>query len=239
MLIWLGAMLLLGNLLALPLLFVPRVWREPLMQYAISRLCRLFLAGAERCGLMRIDLSALDSLGRQGPLLLVPNHPSMIDAFLVLSRLPRLTCLMKASIGCNLFLGIGARLAGYVSNRHPADMFRTAIACVRSGKQLLIFPEGTRTSRWPINPLQGAAVLVARKSGAPLQTILISTNSPYLSKGWKIWQPPQFPLVYRAEPGRRFATGEQPDDTTAALQNYFETVLPQPIDPRLATGKNS
>lgn len=231
MLLWLGSMLLIGNVAALPLLLGPRRLREPLMQWVISSTCRLFLSGCQACGVMRLDLSALDGLNRESGLLLVPNHPSMIDAFLVLSRVRHITCLMKASIGSNLFLGAGAYIAGYVPNGQPERMFRAAIRTVSRGGVLMIFPEGTRTLRPPVNPLQGAAALIAKRAKAPLQTILITTNSPYLSKGWKIWRPPEFPIHYRAVPGRRFAATDNLKDATAELQRYFESALAEPAAP--------
>ena len=182
---------------------------------------------------MQLDLCGLDVLNQQGPMLLAPNHPSMIDAFLVFSRLPQVVCLMKASISSNLFLGIGAYLAGYVSNRHPDQMFRAAIQSIQQGNVLMIFPEGTRTTRQPVNDIGGSVALIAKKSAVPLQTILITTNSAYLSKGWKIWQPPTFPLIYRAVPGQQFIARGRREETAAQLQRYFESSLQRSIDPEL------
>lgn len=234
MLFWLGSMLLTGNLLALPLLIAPKKIREPLLQTGISLICRTFLWGCQTCGIMRIELDALDQLNQQHGMLLTPNHPSMIDAFLVLSRVRRMVCLMKASISSNLFLGIGAQLAGYVSNRHPDQMFRSAIQRVERGDLLLIFPEGTRTTRQPVSPLQGAAALIAKKAGVPLQSILITTNSLYLSKGWKIWRPPEvFPMVYRAVPGPLFTAEERLETTMSHLQDYFESAMAHSVNPDL------
>lgn len=239
MLFWLGSMLLAGNLLALPLFLAPRAVREPLMQRCISLVCRVFLDGTQACGLMQLELEALEQIDDRRGMLLLPNHPSMIDAFLVLSRVPHAVCLMKASISANLFLGAGAYLAGYVSNRRPEQMFRAAIASVARGNLLLLFPEGTRTTQQPVNPLQGAAGLIARQAGAPLQTILISTNSAYLAKGWKIWRPPQFPLIYRAIPGEQFTADAKVEITTQELQNYYRSVLKLSIDPDLRPRRKS
>lgn len=233
MLFWLGSMLLLGNIAVLPLLLAPRRLREPLVQLAISRICRCFLAGAVACRLMQLDLRQLDQLNGRRQMLLIANHPSMIDAFLVFSRVPHVVCLMKASISSNLFLGAGAYLAGFVSNRHPEHMFRAAIQAVRQGRVLMIFPEGTRTTRQPVNDIGGSVALIAKKAAAPLQTILITTNSPYLSKGWKIWRPPQFPLIYRAIPGQQFEASSCRDETACRIQQYFESSLQQSIDPAL------
>ena len=233
MLCWLGSMLLLGNLAVLPLLLTPRALREPLVQRAISLICRCFLAGAEASGLMQLDLRALDRLGGCRRTVLIANHPSMIDAFLIFSRLPHVVCLMKASISSNLFLGAGAYLAGFISNRHPELMFRAAIHAVRDGKVLMIFPEGTRTTRQPVNEMGEAVALIAKRAQAPLQTILISTNSPYLSKGWKIWRPPEFPLIYRAMPGEHFEASASRDEMTQRIQDYYQRTLERSIDPQL------
>lgn len=233
MLLWLGAMLLAGNLGLMPLLAAPRSFREPLAQQLISGLFRLFLWGAQRCGLMHLDLHALDGLNRHAPVLLVANHPSMIDVFLIVSRVHRTVCLMKASIGANLLLGIGAYVAGYVSNRHPDAMLRQAIRALAPGQHLLVFPEGTRTTHQPVNALKPGVALIAKRAHVPLQTIFLVTNSPYLSKGWPLFRPPQFPLIYKATLGAQLASSGACSETAKNLQAHFEQHLSRSIDPSL------
>lgn len=232
-LFWLGTMLLTGSLLALPLALTPAHIRQPLAQRGASAIFRVFLAGVALTRTGKFDLTALDVLKDERRMLLVPNHPAMIDVFLVLSRIPRAVCLMKATISTNPFLGIGAYLGGYISNRQPEKMFRAAIESVRAGNLLLIFPEGTRTTRQPVNPIRNSAALIAHRAQAPLQTLLITTNTPYLSKGWKIWRPPQFPICYRVVPGQRFEPCQSVQETSATLQHYFENTLVRSIDPEL------
>lgn len=232
LLLWLGAMLLAGNLLSLPLVLLPARWREALMQPLISATFRLFLAGCCRCGLMQLDLRALDALNaRQGGLLLVANHPSMIDVFLVLSRVRRALCLMKADLSANAFLAIGARLAGYVSNRRIDGMIRSAARALSQGNRLLVFPEGTRTVQWPLNPLKPGVGLMAKRAQVPLQLILIRSNSAYLCKGWPIWRPPVFPVIYQARLGACLPASASVADVVERLQHQFLQELDTPIDP--------
>lgn len=233
MLLWLGLMLLAGNIGLVPLVLTPKSFREPIAQQLISGLFRLFLHGAERCGLMRLDLRGLDVLNRQKNLVLVANHPSMIDVFLIISRVHRAVCLMKASIGTNVLFGVGAYLAGYVSNRQVDLMLRLATASVGHGTHLLVFPEGTRTTRQPVNDIKPGVALIAKRSGVPLQTILIRTNSPYLSKGWPLFHPPAFPLVYKATVGSQLASTGKSAATASALQRLFEQEVSSSIDPSL------
>lgn len=233
MLLWLGLMLLGGNLLCLPLVVVPRSLREPRVQAGISRLFQLFLSGAARCGLMRLDLDALDALNGKRRIVLVANHPSMIDVFLVISRVRHAICLMKSSLRSNAFLAVGAYMAGYVSNRHTDLMLRDGAQAVERGALLLAFPEGTRTTRQPINALKPGVGLIAKRAGAPLQTLLIESNSAYLAKGWNIFRPPAFPLMYRVTVGQQIDANGTVTETMSTLQSYFERELTSSIDPAL------
>lgn len=231
--LWLGIMLLSGNLACLTLLPLPAHWRKTLMQWFISRLFRLFLGGMQFSGLMKLDLAALDALNGEQRLILVANHPSMIDVFLIISRVKNGICLMKARIGVNLFFAIGSRMAGYISNAHSELLLRQAAEKVAAGALLLAFPEGTRTVRQPVNDLKPGVALIARRAGAPMQSILLTTNSAYLSKGWGLFRPPRFPLLYRARLGERFSPGADAQQTSRRLQSYFESQLERSIDPAL------
>ena len=234
MLLWLGAMLLIGNVACMPLLLVPRHIREPFMQGRISATFRLFLAGCDVFGIMRFDLHALDQLNGRHGLVIVANHPSMIDVFLVISRVRGAICLMKASITANMFLAMGAYLAGYISNRRTDLMIRQAADAVREGGVLLVFPEGTRTIEQPVNALQPGVGLIAKRAKAPMQAIILETNSVYLAKGWPIWRPPpKFPMIYKARLGGCIKPSSSVPDTMRALQQHFESELHLSVDPSI------
>lgn len=235
MLLWLGLMLLLGNLACSVLIVLPRRWREPFLQRMISRTFRLFLAGCSFCGIMRLDLTAIDQVGERQGLLLVANHPSAIDVFLVISRVRQGVCLMKASLMGNAFLGLGAYLAGYISNKRTDQMIRQAARTVSKGGVLLVFPESTRTEQQPVSTFQPGAALIAKRAKAPMQAVIIDINSPYLTKGWPIWKPPPFPMLFKARLGDCFMPTANVKETTGVLQQYFEREL-QPSQPRPHTG---
>ena len=111
---------------------------------------------------------------------------------------------MKAKIWDNPVLGGGARLAGYIRNDSPRGMVRQAASELRAGHCLLVFPEGTRTRSRPVNRFKGGFALIAKRAGAPVQTVFIETDSPFLGKGWPAFKRPRFPVVYRVRLGERF-----------------------------------
>lgn len=222
----LGAMSLTWNLVCIVLYpCLSRAQGVVVGRAAISSVYRGFWTLAQWLGLMRIDYTALDALGRDGGLIIAANHPSMLDALLVIARVPRGICIMRASLMRNPFLGAGARLARYIGNEPPRRMIRGCVANLKEGAQLVLFPEGTRTVRPPINPFRPGLTLIAQMAQVPIQTVLIESGSPYLGKGWPIWRAPPFPVVIGVRLGRRFAPEADDQGLLKRIEAYFAEEL--------------
>ena len=192
----------------------------------ISRGYALFWAVAQGVGMMRIDSRALHGLAAQpGGLIVAANHPSMLDALLVVACLPRGVCIMKASLMRNLFLGTGARLARYIRNDSPHGMISDAVQSLREGAQLVVFPEGTRTVRRPVNAFLPGITLIAQRAQVPIQTVIIETDSPYLGKGWPIWRTPPAVVSFKLRLGERFAPQADHAELLRTLEGYFAREL--------------
>lgn len=202
-------------------LVLPKKKGTPIGQFAIMAGFRFYLALLRLSGIVKLDLEALDALRDQPSLIIAPNHPSMIDVVLITSRLPRIVCIMKASIWDNLLLGGGARLAGYIRNDSVTNMVRLAAKATQEGDQLLVFPEGTRTIAPPVNEFKAGFGLIAKKAKAPIQTVFIETNSAFLGKGWPLFRKPEFPLYYRIRLGERFEVTGDVQGFVADLEHYF------------------
>jgi 1-acyl-sn-glycerol-3-phosphate acyltransferase len=236
-LVWVGLLFLLWSLLAVVLypLLPARVGRA-LGRLAIMTVFRLTLATLTLSGRFHFDLRELDALRKDKSLIIASNHPSLWDVVLIASRLPDVACIMKAEILGNIFLGGGARLARYISNAPPRKMVVQAVQDLQRGSHLLLFPEGTRTVRRPIGPLKASIGVIAHRAKAPVQTVLIETDSPFLSKEWPLFKKPRLPMHYRVRLGQRF----QPPENSAALMEelsqYFSSQLavPSPTCPTAA-----
>jgi len=190
---------------------------------------RGFLALLRASGLVNIDLAALDRLRGERSIIIAPNHPSLLDAVFIISRLPQTACIMKAEIWDSFFLGGGARLSGYIRNDAPINLLRQSVDELHAGHQLLVFPEGTRTREPPVNAFRGGFALMAKKSGAAVQTVFIETNSAFLCKGWPLLKKPDFPLYYRARLGMRFTGESDVKAFVSKLKNYYREELSVPV----------
>jgi 1-acyl-sn-glycerol-3-phosphate acyltransferase len=186
---------------------------------------RIFSWALTLTGAYRLDLSAIDSLRDGPPVILAPNHPSMIDALLILTRHPNIACVMKAELLRNVFLGAGSRLARYIPSDQPRQMIRDAVADLREGGVLLLFPEGTRSTRNPHNPLKASVGVIAKHAGVPVQVVIIETDSAYLRKGWPLFRRPNLPITYRVRLGKRFDPPEDVNSFMTALENEYTQQL--------------
>lgn len=188
---------------------------------------RFFLGCLEKLGAARLDLTCVDALDRERGLVIVANHPSLVDVMLITSRLPRITGIMKAELDNNIFLSGGARLARYIRNDSARQLVKRAVDEIARGSQLLVFPEGTRTVRPPVNAFKGGFALIAREAGVEVQTVFIETDSRFLQKGWPVFKRPPLPLRYRLRLGKRLRVGEDTKAFTTELEQYFQTELSQ------------
>ena len=222
----LGLLSLVWNAVALLLYpLLPRAAGTRIGRAGIAYTYRAFWALASAVGMMQLDSSALDALRSERGLIVVANHPSLLDALMLVARLPYATCIMKAELMRNIFLSAGARLARYIRNDSARSMVRQAAQDLRDGGQLIVFPEGTRTTSPPLNPFRPGVTLIAKLAQAPIQTVFIDTDSPYLGKGWPLWRLPPVPIRFSVRLGERFTPEADTDALLARLEAYFRQGL--------------
>jgi 1-acyl-sn-glycerol-3-phosphate acyltransferase len=201
---------------------------------AIMRGFRLYVGILRRLCACRFDIADIDALRDQGPMVIAANHPSLLDAVLITSRLPNAVCFMKADLMDNPLFGAGARMARYVRNDNLLNAVLNCRRELQQGAQVVIFPEGTRTlgyPRNPLNPLSRSTALIATRAAVPVQTLIVEFSSPYLGKGWPLWRKPSLPLTCRIRLGKRFDAPRDARAFTAELEAYFRAELGPPPTP--------
>ena len=219
-LIWLPCALILDFLL-------PRRLGQIVGRAVISWGFRFFLRSLAVFCDCHFDLDEIDRLRNEGPLIVAANHPSLLDAVLIVSRLPNAVCVMKATLMDNLLFGAAARLAGYIRNDAALDMILGARDELQEGANLVIFPEGSRTLHFPFDASSPSVGLVASRSKVDIQTLLIEFSTPYLGKAWPLFRRPELPLTCRVRLGRRFPPPDNIQTFTAELDAYFHSEFGQ------------
>lgn len=228
MVMGLGGLVVLGLLglpIALVLLCLPAASRVQTARRLISRILSGYLYFLRVFCSVRVDSLVLDKVRLDRPLIIVANHPSLLDAVVLLARLPHAVCVMKGSLRRNILFGPMAHLAGYVSNDDPMNMIRQTCDELAGGAQILIFPEGTRTRTFPVNPFSEATAFIAERSGVPVQALFIGFSAPYLGKEWPLFRKPLLPLCITVKLGQTFEPLGDRLALTEQLESYFRAQL--------------
>lgn len=112
-----------------------------------------------------------------GPVILAPNHQSLLDPPLVGVSCGRWPFIMAKA---ELFKGIVGwaieQMGSFPVKRGAADRaaFKTAKTVLSQGHPLLIFPEGTRTRTGELGPAEAGLAMLAHSNKAPVVPVYIS-----------------------------------------------------------------
>ena len=222
------ALICLGSVPLFLLLFfvLPRRWHRLVSRRIVRYGFRAYLGALHWFGQMHFDLKDLDGLDEEGPLILIANHPSLLDAVMLLSCSNKATCVLKASLLQNPLYGVGARMARYVSNEDPRRMIEDGSRELQHGALFILFPEGGRTREFPLSELSSACILLSKQSQAPIQTVILEFSTPYLGKHWGLFNPPVLPLRVKARLGKRFDPPRITAQALKELDTYFRSEIP-------------
>lgn len=192
----------------------------PIGRLAIHYVFRIYTSILEHCCGCRFDLKDLEALAKNpNSMVVVANHPSLIDAVLIASRLPNAVCIMKGALVRNILLGAGSRMAGYIVNDSALTVVRRGVEALKARPTMLvIFPEGSRTRNPPVDTCQSAAGVIAARAGVPVAVLTISMSSPYLGKQFPLLRPPVLPLSIQVKKVDQFMVEKQ------AAQGFGEKI---------------
>lgn len=187
-------LLLLCLLLPLPL---PRLTKQAITRNILRFAARVYLRTLKFFGLITYEFAAQQSLASGGQLF-IANHPTLLDAIFLMAFLPNPNCVVKGAMANNLFTWALVNLAGYISNqRNGIDLLEQAVAVLRSGQNLLIFPEGTRTENSQDLRFKRGAANIALRAGCPIRPVLIDCQPITLRKHEAWYQVPASPPHYQ------------------------------------------
>ena len=192
----------LGGLLLRLIYFPLLTWLQPdpirraaQARWAVHRSFALHIELMRVLGILRYQIHGLERLQRPG-LLVLANHPTLIDVVFLISLLPNADCVVKSKLANNPFTRGPVRASRYLCNDSGVGLIEDCIASVRAGSSLIIFPEGTRTpSHGPMKLQRGAANIAVRGQLA-ITPVRIRCTPLSLTKGLPWWQVPVQPMQF-------------------------------------------
>ncbi len=149
-------------------------------------------------------------LFQHSPCIYVSNHRSMLDVLIFLTKLRSTNCLVKAGPNPRHITGAeettsrrtsmpgwwlpfimgSLKILGYIrmpeSKRDFTGLKETLVACsrsIRSGRSIIIFPEGTRSPDGRLLPFLTLPFKLACMEKTPIVPIVIHNRTPIMPKG--------------------------------------------------------
>jgi 1-acyl-sn-glycerol-3-phosphate acyltransferase len=151
---------------------------------------RFFLLIMRAVGLIGITLSSnLETqLERIKGSVIVSNHPSLIDIIIISTLFPNPICIVKSKLKDNFFMKHIVRRI-YITNDLAIDkMLGDCVKALKSGYNLIIFPEGTR-SLPNIKPrYQRSPIHIAFAACSDIITVNISLTDNILGKHQRFYE---------------------------------------------------
>lgn len=181
------------------------------------------------CG-CRFNISATTNQLEGNSGLLIANHPSLLDALILLAIVPNTVCVMKSSLLDNPLFGASARLAGFIRNSDPFDMIAHGKEILGEGANLLLFPEGTRSvDGRKVNPFNSSVAILSWKLDLPIRTFLITYDQSFLGKSNRFPAIPKLPMEISVRVGKVFVPSNDYTTKTKELESYFNGELHEEV----------
>jgi len=140
-------------------------------------------------------------------LLLVANHPTLIDAVAILSCMPHGACITKRANTENPTMSGVIRAAGYIPNVGGQAIVDACAESLSHGRSLLLFPEGTRSPQGGLGEFQRGAAHIALASGRDLLPVFVTCEPPALMRGQKWHEVPDRPFELTLRVGAAIPVG--------------------------------
>jgi 1-acyl-sn-glycerol-3-phosphate acyltransferase len=161
---------------------------------------------------LRATVRGRDQVPDDGPLILVSNHVSNLDNYLLSAATPRPPWFLgKAELADGLFGRFNQAMGMVPVARGKGDWaaIETAVRLLRDGHVVALFPEGTRSPTGELYKFRSGLARIAAASDVPVLPVgLVGTR--------QVWPPGVRPSLRRPRPG--------------VLEVNFGELLPPPED---------
>ena len=176
----------------------------------VHRMMRTYVGSMQILRLVDLEIIGLDRVPAPGSLI-VANHPSLIDALVLLGQIKGAVVVAKRSLQVNPFTSGAIRGADYVVNADALSLIDECRARIAAGESLVLFPECTRTADDGVIRLRRGAAHIAVRAGCPVIPVTIELSEPLLNKGSRWWLAPKVRPKVRV-------VGHAPIDSAQFLQ---------------------
>ncbi|MCH5322627.1 MAG: 1-acyl-sn-glycerol-3-phosphate acyltransferase [Helicobacter sp.] len=215
---WFGLICLIGNLFFIPINFLRLNEVNYFKNFSrdlVHCAWKFFIFCTEILGYLRYEFTDFNQLGEKSQIIIC-NHPSLLDVVLLLSKVRRVNCVVKAELSKNVFLYPAIKACGYILNTKNEELLHKSLEVLKKEESLLIFPEGTRTKEKII--FHKAPFYLAIHSAKWLTPVFIQMDPKTLQKGVKWYHTPKNKVNYKIYVGNSIKIDEYSTQNTNPIR---------------------
>ncbi|MBQ4890090.1 1-acyl-sn-glycerol-3-phosphate acyltransferase [Shewanella sp. MMG014] len=199
---------LLSSLTVLPIL---RLWpgtkqqRIARVQKAVHIMFKGFVWMLSATGVIKVSTKTLPSLSEAKGVIVVANHPTLVDVVVLISLMPNAGCIVKQGLWRNPFIRGVLASAGYIPNRGADLLLKDCQQVLATDTNLIIFPEGTRTLVGAkTNPFARGAANIALRTQTDIMPVILRIDVAGLTKQQPWYELPRQTINMSVEMGAPF-----------------------------------
>lgn len=142
------------------------------------------------CGI-NVEVTGREHLPAHGPALVASQHQSAFDTIVWLLIVPTPAYVLKRELmRIPLYAGMVRKLDMIVVDRDAGatairSLLRDADRAVADGRQIVIFPEGTRAAPGAVLPLQPGIAALASRTRLPVIPVVTDSGSCWGRRAWR------------------------------------------------------
>lgn len=180
-------------LLILPFLLVPILLSKTIRNFFFIKAYRFYLHFLTRTFLPLVKVyeiieeSDLPAITSGKPAIFIANHRSRLDGPIILSGLKETGVIMKSSYARLPIFSLFVKHGNFISvDSSSIDLLQSAMQkckeLLKNGKNLLIFPEGSRSRSSKLLPFKELAFRLSIETNTPIIPVVIHTDYPLMAK---------------------------------------------------------
>ncbi len=173
------------------LLPVSRAWKIYLSRSFVRLMFKFFIGFMAFMGVLTYEIHGKEKLRRKG-LLVIANHPTLIDVVFLISLANRPNCVVKNGVWKNPFMYFVVKASGFIQNGNNSDeLVEKCVETLNNGDGLIIFPEGTRTNQAKQMHLKRGVAHIALQAKKSFTPVIIRCNPITLTKSHRWYHIPE------------------------------------------------